>query len=127
MAGTGIDTAAGTGSAAPAAGSAPARGPRSPWARLAARFAGKRKTGMVERRPVLTFFSHLALALGVIVVAFPVYVTFVREGDDDRMQHRERVRQLLEGLAQSGAFAEIDDPVAWQREIRRDKTLAWDQ
>ncbi|AKJ27894.1 sn-glycerol-3-phosphate ABC transporter permease UgpE [Caldimonas brevitalea] len=32
---------------------------------------------MVERRPALTLLSHLVLILGVLIVAFPVYVTFV--------------------------------------------------
>ena len=32
---------------------------------------------MVERRPWLAFVSHAVLLLGVAVVAFPVYVTFV--------------------------------------------------
>ena len=32
---------------------------------------------MVENRPVLRFFQHLILVIGVIVVAFPLYVTFV--------------------------------------------------
>ena len=32
---------------------------------------------MVENRPVLTFLRHLVLILGVIMVAFPLYVTFV--------------------------------------------------
>jgi sn-glycerol 3-phosphate transport system permease protein len=32
---------------------------------------------MVENRPWLTVFSHVVLILGVIVVAFPLYVTFV--------------------------------------------------
>ena len=32
---------------------------------------------MIERRPVLTFVSHLILLIGVLVVAFPVYITFV--------------------------------------------------
>jgi sn-glycerol 3-phosphate transport system permease protein len=32
---------------------------------------------MVERRPVLTFLSHLVLVLGVIAVGFPVYVTLI--------------------------------------------------
>src|SRR4051812_10651216 len=32
---------------------------------------------MVEKRPYLTALSHAALILGVLVVAFPVYVTFV--------------------------------------------------
>jgi len=32
---------------------------------------------MVERRPALTLLSHLTLLLGVAIVFFPVYVTFV--------------------------------------------------
>ena len=32
---------------------------------------------MIERRPWLTFFSHAVLIAGILVVAFPLYVTFV--------------------------------------------------
>ena len=32
---------------------------------------------MVERRPLLTFVSHAVLLLGVLIIAFPVYVTFI--------------------------------------------------
>ncbi|MCA3187481.1 MULTISPECIES: sn-glycerol-3-phosphate ABC transporter permease UgpE [unclassified Cupriavidus] len=32
---------------------------------------------MVERRPVLDFITHVVLILGIVVVAFPVYLTFV--------------------------------------------------
>jgi sn-glycerol 3-phosphate transport system permease protein len=32
---------------------------------------------MVERRPLLTFFTHAILLIGVAIVAFPVYLTFV--------------------------------------------------
>ena len=32
---------------------------------------------MVERRPGLTFLSHLVLVLGVCIIAFPLYLTFV--------------------------------------------------
>ena len=32
---------------------------------------------MVENRPLATLISHLVLVLGVIIVAFPVYITFV--------------------------------------------------
>jgi sn-glycerol 3-phosphate transport system permease protein len=32
---------------------------------------------MVENRPWLTFLSHLVLILGIVVVGFPLYVTFV--------------------------------------------------
>lgn len=32
---------------------------------------------MVERRPILTFMTHAILVVGVLIVAFPVYLTFV--------------------------------------------------
>ena len=32
---------------------------------------------MVERRPWLSFISHAVLLIGVLIVAFPVYITFV--------------------------------------------------
>ena len=32
---------------------------------------------MVENRPFLTFMAHLTLILGVVIVALPIYVTFI--------------------------------------------------
>ena len=32
---------------------------------------------MVERRPLSNFVAHLVLILGLVIVAFPVYLTFV--------------------------------------------------
>lgn len=32
---------------------------------------------MIERRPALTLLSHVVLILGVLIVAFPLYITFV--------------------------------------------------
>ena len=32
---------------------------------------------MIENRPLATFLAHLTLVIGVLVVAFPVYLTFV--------------------------------------------------
>ena len=32
---------------------------------------------MIENRPLLTFIGHLVLAIGVVIVALPVYVTFI--------------------------------------------------
>jgi sn-glycerol 3-phosphate transport system permease protein len=32
---------------------------------------------MVQRNPVLDFFTHLILVLGVVIVFFPIYVTFI--------------------------------------------------
>jgi sn-glycerol 3-phosphate transport system permease protein len=32
---------------------------------------------MIQRSPILDFFSHLLLIIGVVVVFFPIYVTFI--------------------------------------------------
>ena len=32
---------------------------------------------MVENRPVASVLSHLVLVLGVLIVAFPIYLTFI--------------------------------------------------
>jgi sn-glycerol 3-phosphate transport system permease protein len=32
---------------------------------------------MVQRNPILDFFTHLILVLGVVIVFFPIYVTFI--------------------------------------------------
>ena len=32
---------------------------------------------MIQRNPILDFFSHLILILGVLIVFFPIYVTFI--------------------------------------------------
>jgi sn-glycerol 3-phosphate transport system permease protein len=37
----------------------------------------RRPEGMVENRPLLSFFSHVVLVIGVAIVALPLYVTFV--------------------------------------------------
>ena len=37
---------------------------------------------MVENRPWLTAFSHLVVILGVLVIAFPVWMTFVASTHD---------------------------------------------
>jgi sn-glycerol 3-phosphate transport system permease protein len=38
---------------------------------------GRQQEGMVENRPLLSLVSHVALAIGVVIVALPIYVTFV--------------------------------------------------
>lgn len=37
---------------------------------------------MIEKRPVATWFSHTVLILGVAVVAFPIWITFVGASHD---------------------------------------------
>lgn len=38
-------------------------------------------------------------------------------------ERSERLYQLMEEMAESGGIESIKDPVAWQREIRKDKPL----
>jgi sn-glycerol 3-phosphate transport system permease protein len=40
-------------------------------------WTGAKREGMIENRPWVTFFAHVVLVLGIVVVAFPLYVTFV--------------------------------------------------
>lgn len=35
----------------------------------------------------------------------------------------QRLQQIMQQLASQNAFAKIDDPVAWQNEIRQDRQL----
>ncbi len=37
---------------------------------------------MIEHRPIVTFFSHLVLILGVAIIAFPIWITFVASTHD---------------------------------------------
>ena len=38
-------------------------------------------------------------------------------------QDRKRVQMLFKQLQEMGAYKDIKDPVAWQREIRKDRPL----
>jgi hypothetical protein len=55
-----------------------------------------------------------------------VKVSFVEDLSHPPLWNEERRRKLaevLDRLAASDPFAEITDPVAWQREIRQDRPL----
>ena len=53
-----------------------------------------------------------------------VEITVDVDGTGDLIEEElSPVSHLFQELADMGAFAEIDDPVAWQREIRRDRPL----
>jgi sn-glycerol 3-phosphate transport system permease protein len=49
---------------------------------------------MVERRPGLTIFAHAVLILGCIVIAFPVYMTFVAASHDNMTLYRAPIPVL---------------------------------
>ncbi|MBP6788107.1 MAG: hypothetical protein KA170_11005 [Candidatus Promineofilum sp.] len=70
-------------------------------------------------------------ATAVVDDGVPVHVTFLHEAlsenEEALAERQESLRALLEELVALNPFADIDDPVAWQREIRRDRALAWDE
>lgn len=56
---------------------------------------------MVENRPIVTFIAHLILVLGVLIVAFPIWVTFVASTHDEL-----RMTQVPLPLLPGGYFFE---------------------
>ena len=56
--------------------------------------------------------------------AAQVYITFLEEPDSVSPSNRGRLMaEVLAELAKRGTFAEIADPVAWQRELRSERVL----
>ncbi|MFT3719958.1 sn-glycerol-3-phosphate ABC transporter permease UgpE [Pseudorhodoferax sp.] len=56
---------------------------------------------MVERRPLLTLLSHLVLVLGILIVAFPIYLAFVAS-----THTREAIVQVPMPIVPGGHLAE---------------------
>jgi hypothetical protein len=53
-----------------------------------------------------------------------VYITVLEEPAPElRPQRGRMMAEALAELARRGTFAEITDPVAWQRELRSDRAL----
>ena len=53
-----------------------------------------------------------------------VYVTLQEERSTLSAQlRRQRIVEILEKIATNNAFAEISDPVEWQRDLRQDRPL----
>jgi len=53
-----------------------------------------------------------------------VYITFLEDPDSVSPPNRGRLMaEILAELARRGTFAEITDPVAWQRELRAERAL----
>lgn len=52
---------------------------------------------MVERRPALTLLAHLTLIIGVLIVAFPVYLTFVASTQSAEQIAQSRPLSLVPG------------------------------
>jgi len=70
---------------------------------------------MIENRPFLTFITHIMLIIGVAMVAFPIWITFVAASHDDLRMTQvplpllpgghfwENMKETLFGSGQAGA------------------------
>ncbi|MYC96712.1 MAG: hypothetical protein F4X14_17230 [Caldilineaceae bacterium SB0661_bin_32] len=53
-----------------------------------------------------------------------IYITFMEEADSVSPSNSGRLMaEILAELARRGTFAEIIDPVAWQRDLRAERAL----
>ena len=52
---------------------------------------------MIEKRPALTFLSHLVLILGVTIVAFPIYLTLIASTQTAQQINQSVPMSLLPG------------------------------
>lgn len=53
----------------------------------------------------------------------PVHVTILEDEGELGLQRGQRMAAALEQLAAMQAFADVIDPVAWEREMRQDREL----
>jgi sn-glycerol 3-phosphate transport system permease protein len=62
---------------------------------------------MIQRNPILDFFSHLILIIGVIVIFFPIYVTFIGSTQTAEQINSSNPISLLPGnnIVESYRFA----------------------
>ena len=52
---------------------------------------------MIERRPIATLMAHIVLILGVLIVAFPIYLTFVASTQTAEVIAQSRPLSLIPG------------------------------
>jgi hypothetical protein len=52
-----------------------------------------------------------------------VYVTLLDESNLSSEERRQQLAELLGKVAATNAFANIENPVEWQRELRQDRSL----
>jgi hypothetical protein len=52
-----------------------------------------------------------------------VEITVLEEGAEVSQRRGHEMAQALEALAKTGGLSDISDPVEWQRELRRDRSL----
>lgn len=65
--------------------------------------------------------KELAKKLGLRISLSTVNFT-----EAEREKRRKKAIKALKELRKIGTFKNIKDPVAWQREVREDRNIGWD-
>lgn len=51
----------------------------------------------------------------------------MKEQSNDIKMHQEKAWEAIRELREMDAFADIEDPVEWQREQRKDRKFGWNE
>ena len=82
---------------------------------------------MVENRPIATLLSHLVLVLGALIIAFPVYITFIASTQTAEQIVQHVPMSLLPGdnLVQSYSFALLGGQTEMGSKIAPVSRMLW--
>ena len=77
---------------------------------------------MTQTYDIVLHRDHIEWPTGAPDLTTPVRARVtILESPAERSRRGERMAEALRTLADHGAFSEIEDPVAWQREQRTDR------
>lgn len=75
-------------------------------------------------RTIILEISDSADAEMIIALAKRLNLRILKNSDDELLERSQRALKIMSQIAERGTISElIPDPVAWQKEIRKDKLL----
>ena len=75
-------------------------------------------------RTIILEISDSEDAEMIIALAKRLNLRILKNSDDELLERSQRALKIMSQIAESGTISElIPDPVAWQKEIRKDKLL----
>ena len=75
-------------------------------------------------RTIILEISDYADAEMIVALAKRLNLRILKNTDDELLERSQRALKIMSEIAERGTISElIPDPVAWQKEIRKDKLL----
>ncbi len=72
-----------------------------------------------EDKKLLKQVEELAKSLGLIISK--------NTTNRNAIENNKIALEALQKLSESGAFKDIEDPVAWQKQVRKDRKIGWNE